>query len=49
VMRGRIGAAGPPEGLIKRYAENVSRSDLVCRNCAVVSLGRGWQALQVVD
>jgi hypothetical protein len=30
-------------------ATNVTNSDWVCQVCAVVSLGTGWQALQVVD
>ena len=30
-------------------AVNVPNSDWLCRNCAGVSQGRGWQALQVVD
>ena len=36
-----------------RYAAVAGRllpnADWLCRNCAWVSLGRGWQALQVIE
>jgi hypothetical protein len=45
----------PPEWLTNcrieyaRRAGIVPKADWVCRNCAVNSRGRGWQALQVAD